>query len=182
MRGGAAALAVLLVVAGTIAASPAGAAPAPRAGYAAACRRAATVTAAERPAAVEPVVWHAALPPTPLPIVLRSTATAFTGQVTAVLYQGPPPRVPHRPAGFVGPIPPSRCQVVRVRVSQILLGDPPAQLVVVKPRAPYLLGRSRLGQTGTFLLDASRPYPQILGLYGPSSYAPSAVAAGLAGR
>jgi len=138
--------------------------------YAAACRTAPTLTAARLPAA---------LPPTPLPAVLRSTQTAVVARVVAVLYQGPRPAVPHRPANFVGPIPPSRCQVIRLAVTRTLTGTPVATLVVVKPQAPYLLAVSRRVQPGTFLLDGATPYPTILGNYGPASYSPADVAAAL---
>ena len=162
--GGGAAAALLL-------ATPALAAS--RAPYAAACRAAPTLTAARLPAA---------LPPTPLPAVLGSTQTAVVARVVAVLYQGPRPAVPHRPANFVGPIPPSRCQVLRLAVTRTLTATPVTTLVVVKPRAPYLLAASRRVQAGTFLLDGATPYPMILGNYGPSSYSAAEVAAALATR
>jgi len=138
--------------------------------YAAACRAAPTLIAARLPAA---------LPPTPLPVVLGGARTAVVARVAAVLYQGPRPAVPHRPPNFVGPIPPSRCQVVRLAVSRTLEGTPTSTIVVVKPTAPYLLAVSRRVQPGTFLLDDATPYPTILGNYGPSSYSPGDVAAAL---
>jgi len=164
--------AVLTVV---VLAGPAGAAS--RTPYAAACRAAPTVTTAHRPFVD---ARPAALPPTPLPEVLASTHTAVVARVTAVLYQGPRPAAPHRPANFVGPIPPSRCQVVRLAVVRALDGAPGATLVVVKPEAPYTLAASRRVQAGAFLLDGATPYPTILGNYGPASYDPAAVAAALA--
>jgi hypothetical protein len=167
--GGAAAASLLL-------AAPAGAAS--RAPYAAACRGAATVTAQQLG---RPDTALTALPPTPLPDLLPATQTAVVARVVAVLYQGPRPATPHRPAGFAGPIPPARCQVARLAVTRTLKGTPPATLVVVKPKAPYTLAASRRVQAGTFLLDGATPYPTILGNYGPSSYAPSDVAAALDG-
>ncbi len=175
-------LPLVALIGAAVTAAPAGAATTPRAGYEAACRRAGTVTADQPgpPAPVVAVSAPAALPPLPLPIVLRSTRLAVVARVVAVLYQGRPPRAPHHPPGFVGPIPPARCQVLRLQVVQTVLGTPTASLVVVKPLAPYLLQPSRRVQPGTFLLDDAVPYPTVLGLYGPSSYAPSAVRATLA--
>ncbi|HEV2309560.1 MAG TPA: hypothetical protein VGU73_03500 [Acidimicrobiia bacterium] len=156
-------------------AAPAGAAS--RSPYATACRAAPTVTASSARVAAP-----SALPPTPLSELLFSAQTALVARVTAVLYQGPRPVTPRRPPGFVGPIPPSRCQVVRLAVTRTLKGTAPASLVAVKPTAPYTLTASRRVQAGTFLLDGAAPYPTILGNYGPSPYDPAAVAAALAGR
>ena len=97
-----------------------------------------------------------------------------------MLYQGPKPSAPRRPANFVGPIPPQRCQVVRINVVRVLAGIPPAQLVVVMPTAPYGLRASRSTHAGTFLLDNATPYPILLGNYGPDRYDPTAVASALA--
>ncbi|HEY6319608.1 MAG TPA: hypothetical protein VI462_17180 [Acidimicrobiia bacterium] len=142
---------------------------------AAPCRAAPTVTAAHRPLTdARPAV----LPPTP--DVLASARTAGVARVTAVLYRGPRPAAPHRPANFVGPVPPLRCQVVRLAVVRTLEGAPGTTLVVVKPEAPYTLAASRRVQAGTFLLDGATPYPTILGNYGPASYDPAAVATALA--
>jgi hypothetical protein len=80
----------------------------------------------------------------------------------------------------VGPIPPKRCQAVRLEVTQALLGTPPRVLVVVKPPAPYLLARSARPHAGTFLLDGRAPFPAILGNDGPDPYAPADVTAALA--
>ena len=162
------------VAAPLLVAAPAGAVS--RAPYAAACRAAPTLTAVPWPVVVAP----AALPPTPLTDVLPDTQTAVVARVTAVLYQGPRPATPRRPSGFVGPIPPVRCQVVRLAVTRTLKGMPPATLVVVKPTAPYTLAVSRRVQAGTFLLDGAAPFPTILGNYGPSPYDPAAVTAALA--
>jgi hypothetical protein len=178
---GRAALLGLTVALLLVGATPVGAASTPRAAYAAACRRAATVTADRRSTpAVVPVSVCRALAPTPLPIVLPDARAAVVARVVAVLYQGRRLPTPHHPAGFAGPIPPARCQVVRLQVVRALLGTPPSRIVVVKPVAPYLLAPSRGVQPGTFLLDDSTPYPDILGNYGPNYYAPSDVTAALA--
>jgi len=171
----------LALVALLVPGSPATAtSPSRQPGYAAACRAAGTVTD-DRPAdAAAPVSFGRALPPRPLPLVLRDATSAVVARVVAVLYQGRTPPVPHRPPGFVGPIPPARCQVVRLQVVRTLLGATPARLVVVKPVAPYLLTPSARPQPGTFLLDDSTPYPHVLGNYGPTYYSPSDVVAALA--
>ncbi len=149
------------------------------ASYADACRSAGTLVAATvgGPTAV-PIAARTALPPTPLPTVLGAAKTAVVARVTAVLYQGPKPSPPRHPP-LAGPIPPSRCQVVRLAVTQVLKGAPPGVLVVVKPRAPYSLTRSRRPHVGTFLLDSGTPFPTILGNYGPDPYAPADVSAAL---
>ncbi len=148
-------------------APPASAAPMPANPYAAACRATPTVVS-HRPAAgvVGVVAAPSALPPTPL--------------IVTVLYQGSKPSVPRRPAGFAGPIPPQRCQVVRLAVVRVIGGTPPPQLVVVKPRAPYALRASRTTHAGTFLIDHATPYPTILGNYGPDPYDPNAVSSAVA--
>ncbi len=151
-----------------VAAIPAGARVAPNR-YASACRQAGRVVAA-----------RSALPPLPLDAVLPNAHLAVVARVDAVLYQGGNPPSPKRPPGFVGPIPPEGCQVVRLVVRQALLGSPPSKLVVVKPEAPYRLSASRRVHAGTFLLDDATPYPGILGNYGPDPYPAAEVAAALA--
>lgn len=151
-----------------VAAVPAEARAAPNR-YASACRQAGRVVAA-----------RSALPPLPLDTVLPSARVAVVARVDAVLYQGRKPPSPKRPSGFVGPIPPEGCQVVRLVVQRALLGSPLPELVVVKPEAPYRLSASRLVHLGTFLLDGATPYPGILGNYGPDPYPPTDVAAALA--
>jgi hypothetical protein len=125
------------------------------------------------------VASPSALAPTPLTSLLPG-ATAFTARVLTVLYQGPKPSAPPRPAGFVGPIPPQRCPVVRLAVVRVIDGTPPPQLVVVKPRAPYALRASRTTHAGTFLIDHATPYPTILGNYGPDPYDPNVVSSATA--
>ena len=163
---------VVVVTAGLIlplvAASPAGARPAPN--YAPACRQVARV-----------VADRSALAPLPLNTVLPHAQLAVVARIDAVLYQGRKPPSPQRPPGFVGPIPLEGCQVVRLAIQRALLGSPPATVIVVKPEAPYRLSTSRRVHAGTFLLDGAAPYPGILGNYGPDPYAPSDVAAALAG-
>ncbi len=161
-------------------AAPASAGPAPVSSDAAACRAAAQAITDRPTPGVVALDAPAALPPTPLTSVVNGATTAVTARVAAVRYQGPRPAVPRRPANFAGPIPPQRCQVVRLVVVRVLAGTPPAPLVVVKPRAPYSLRTSRSAHAGTFLLDAATPYPTILGNYGPDPYAPAAVAGALA--
>jgi hypothetical protein len=164
---------------GGLLAAPASAAQTPGNPYAQACRAAAqVVTNRPAPGAVA-VAAPSALPPTPLTSLIPG-ATPFTARVVAVLYQGPKPSVPRHPAGFGGPIPPQRCQVVRLNVVRVIAGTPPPQLIVVKPRAPYALRASRSTHAGTFLLDHATPYPTILGNYGPDPYDPNAVASAVA--
>jgi hypothetical protein len=151
-----------------VSAIPAGARVAPNR-YAGACRQAGRAVAA-----------RSALPPLPLSSVLAGARHAVVARVDAVLYQGRKPRSPKRPPGFVGPIPPEGCQVVRLVVQQVLLGSPPSPLIVVKPEAPYRLSASRRVHAGTFLLDSATPYPGILGNYGPDPYPPADVASALA--
>ena len=162
---------VVVVTAGLIlplvAASPAGARPAPN--YAPACRQVARV-----------VADRSALAPLPLNTVLPHAQLAVVARIDAVLYQGRKPPSPQRPPGFVGPIPLEGCQVVRLAIQRALLGSPPATVIVVKPEAPYRLSASRRVHAGTFLLDGATPYPGILGNYGPDPYAPSDVAAAVA--
>ncbi len=126
------------------------------------------------------VAARSALPPLPIGTVLPDARLAVVARVDAVLYQGRKPPSPKRPPGFVGPIPPEGCQVVRLVVQQALLGSTPTRLVVVKPEAPYRLSATGRVHPGTFLLDGATPYPGILGNYGPDPYPPSEVAAALA--
>ncbi len=158
-------------------AAPASGASTPTGGYARVCRAAAQVTSTRSTPGVVAVDAPRALPPTPLTSLAGGVRVAVTAHVVAVLYQDPRPSVPRRPANFVGPIPPQRCQVVRLAVVRTLAGTPPVPLVVVKPRAPYTLRGSRSTHPGTFLLDDAAPYPTILGNYGPDPYDPGTVAA-----
>jgi hypothetical protein len=182
LRRGGAVIATGLLTAGLAGAGPALGATGPQQSYAAACRAAGALVAATGGASeVVPVAVRGALPPTPLPVVVSLASYAVVARVAAVVYQGPKPSAPRRPPGFVGPIPPARCQVVRLEVTQVLgRVTPPSVLVVVKPRAPYLLTKSRQPHAGTFLLDSRMPFPRILGNYGPDPYAPADVVAALA--
>ena len=182
LRRAGAVLATGLLIAGLAGVGPALGATGPQQSYAAACRAVGVRAAATGGASeVVPVAARGALPPTPLPIVISLASYAVVARVAAVVYQGPKPSTPRRPSGFVGPIPPARCQVVRLQVTQVLgRVAPPSVLVVVKPRAPYLLTESRQPHAGTVLLDSRLPFPRILGNYGPDPYPPADVAAALA--
>ncbi len=182
LRRGGAVLATGLLAASLAGAVPAVAATGPQRSYAAACRAAGVLIASPGTPAAVPVAARSALPPTPLPVVLAAAKTAVAARVAAVVYQGRPPKTPRRPPGFAGPIPPERCQVVRLEIAQALEGTPPRVLVVVKPQAPYLLAKSSKPHPGTFLLDGGSPFPSILGNYGPDPYSPADVAAALAAR
>ncbi len=180
LRRGGAVLATGLLATGLLGAVPAGAATGPQRSYAAACQAAGVLIASPGATAAVPVAARSALPPTPLPDVLAATKTAVVARVAAVVYQGRSPKTPRRPPGFAGPIPPARCQVVRLEIARALEGTPPRALVVVKPQAPYLLAKSPKPHAGTFLLDGRTPFPSILGNYGPAPYSPADVAAALA--
>jgi hypothetical protein len=181
LRRGGVVIATGVLAAGVAGAVPAVAATGPQPSYAAACQAAGVLVASPgATGAVVPVAARSALPPTPLPVVLGAAKTAVVARVAAVVYQGRQPKTPRRPPGFVGPIPPQRCQVVRLEITQALEGTPPRLLVVVKPQAPYLLAKSRKPHAGTFLLDDRTPFPTVLGNYGPDPYAPADVAAALA--
>lgn len=113
-----------------------------------------------------------ALPPEPIEELLPGAQTIVTGEVTEVLYDGTPPPTEATDEPIAGPIPPSQCQVVRLEVDDVLLGDAAAgdELVLVKPEAPYLLETGDTEDGRPYLLNGDAPYPAILGRYGPGNY------------
>lgn len=64
-------------------------------------------------------------------------------------------------------------------IQRTLKASPPSRIIAVKPEAPYRLETSRRVHAGTFLLDATTPYPTIRGNYRPDPYSPGAVMAAL---
>jgi hypothetical protein len=128
-----------------------------------------------------PVVYRpAAPPPEPVGELLPKARFVVAADVGRVVYQGSPPSRAHTKKNLAGPIPPERCQVVRLDITGVVSGDDPgSSLTVVKPLAPYLLreGESTAGKV--FLMEAGDPYPIILGRYGP--YPIGEVQAALAG-
>jgi hypothetical protein len=113
-----------------------------------------------------------ALPPEPLEDLLPDAQTIVTGEVTDVLYEGTPPPTEATDEPIAGPIPPDRCQVVRLVVDEVLLGEAASgdELVLVKPEAPYVLETGDTEDGRPYLLNGATPYPVILGRYGPGNY------------
>jgi hypothetical protein len=109
-----------------------------------------------------------ALPPEPVAELIAKAEFIFIGEVTQVLGLGPKPPPPEgakrlpKTATSVGWV--SAWQKLKVRVDRALKGEPPGELVVDKPVAPYLL---KVGSTGTFMIGADG---KILGRYGPDSH------------
>jgi hypothetical protein len=116
-----------------------------------------------------PVAYRpAALPPEPVGELLPKARFIVTANVARVLYQGSRPPRPRAKKDLAGPIPPERCQVVRLDVTGVVGGeDPGSSLTVVKPLAPYLLETGQPTSGEVFLVEAGDPYPIILGRYGP---------------
>jgi len=114
-------------------------------------------------AAVRP----AALPPEPVGELLPHARFVVQAQVARVLYEGEKPEQDtHR--DLAGPLPPDRCQVVRLNVTRVLGGeDPGSAVTVVKPLAPYLLKAGQNTTEVAFVVRAGDPFPIILGRYGP---------------
>jgi hypothetical protein len=122
-----------------------------------------------------------ALPPEPVEELLPQARYVVEANVARVLYQGEKPvQSTHR--NVAGPLPPDRCQVVRLEVTGVVTGDDPGSSVtVVKPLAPYLLEAGQNTTDVAFIVRAGDPFPIILGRYGP--YPMSEVQAALgAGR
>ena len=108
-----------------------------------------------------------ALPPEPVEELLPQARYVVVAKVGRVLYQGDKPeRDTHR--NVDGPLPPDRCQVVRLDVTRVISGDDPGSSVtVVKPLAPYLLEAGQNMSDVAFVVRAGDPFPIILGRYGP---------------
>jgi hypothetical protein len=108
-----------------------------------------------------------ALPPEPVGELLPQARFVVEAQVARVLYQGDKPEQ-HSRRNVAGPLPPERCQVVRLEVTRVIAGDDPGSSVtVVKPLAPYLLEAGQNTADVAFLVRAGDPFPIILGRYGP---------------
>ena len=109
----------------------------------------------------------AALPPEPVEDLLPKAKYVVEANVARVLYQGDKPDRGGR-KNVAGPIPPERCQVVRLDVTRMIAGaDPGTSITVVKPLAPYLLKAGQSTNGTSFLVQGGDPYPIILGRYGP---------------
>lgn len=107
-----------------------------------------------------------ALPPEPIEEILPSAKWVVEASVVEVVENAPPPKNAP-PPGTTGTGKVGR-QVVKLRVSKVLLGrDVPKDIVCVKPEAGYAL---KVGSKGPFLLDGTRPRPNILGRYGPDTW------------
>ncbi len=113
-----------------------------------------------------------ALPPEPIEDLVPDAQTIVTGEITEVLYDGTPPPTEATDEPITGPIPPDKCQVVRLVVDDVLLGDAASgdELVLVKPEAPYVLESGDTEDGRPYLLNGATPYPVILGRYGPGNY------------
>jgi hypothetical protein len=108
----------------------------------------------------------AALPPEPVEQLLPQARFVVEARVARVLYQGEKPET-QTTADVAGPLPPERCQVVRLDVTRVITGeDPGSSVTVVKPLAPYLLetGEDMTGRA--FVVRGGDPFPIILGRYG----------------
>lgn len=108
-----------------------------------------------------------ALPPEPVEELLPQARYVVEANVARVLYQGEKP-VQNTHRNVAGPLPPDRCQVVRLEVTGVVTGDDPGSAVtVVKPLAPYLLKAGQNTTDVAFVVRAGDPFPIILGRYGP---------------
>jgi hypothetical protein len=107
-----------------------------------------------------------AKPPEPIDEVLPRARWVLDAEVLEVLKEGPLPPKKDAPAGATSVGNRSQGQTVKLKVKRVLLGELPAdELVVDKPEAGYAL---RAGNHGPFLIDENK---MILGRYGPDSYA-----------
>ena len=108
-----------------------------------------------------------ALPPEPVGELLPRARFVVEARVARVVYQGEKPeRVSN--GNVAGPLPPDRCQVVRLEIIRVIAGDDPGSSVtVVKPLAPYLLEAGQDTTDRAFIVRAGDPFPIILGRYGP---------------
>ena len=108
-----------------------------------------------------------ALPPEPVEELLPKAKFVIEASVARVLYQGEKPERDTE-KNVAGPIPPERCQVVRLDVTRMIAGaDPGTSITVVKPLAPYLLKAGQSTSATSFLVEGGDPFPIILGRYGP---------------
>jgi hypothetical protein len=122
----------------------------------------------------------AALPPEPVEELLPQARFVVEAQVARVLYQGEKPERESN-GDIAGPLPPERCQVVRLDVTRVIAGeDPGSSVTVVKPLAPYLLKAGQNTADLAFLIRAGDPFPIILGRYGPYPVAEVEAASGTA--
>jgi hypothetical protein len=111
--------------------------------------------------------YPAALPPEPVAQLLPKAKFVVEARVTRVLYEGETPPSVKRERN-IGPIPPERCQVVRLAVTRLVTGENPGgSLTVVKPLAPYVLKARQRTNGVAFLVEGGDPFPVILGRYGP---------------
>ena len=109
----------------------------------------------------------AALPPEPVEELLPEARFVVQAQVARVLYQGEKPERASN-GDVAGPLPPERCQVVRLDVTRVLSGvDPGSTVTVVKPLAPYHLQAGQDTNDVAFIVRGGDPFPIILGRYGP---------------
>ncbi len=110
-----------------------------------------------------------AIPPEPIEEVLPAAAAVIEAEVVEVLATGPAqPQVEVLRQGMTSVPQKLPSQTVKLKVTRVHRGPPElSEVVVEKPVGAYLL---RAGNKGPWLLDASKPTPQILGRYGCDSW------------
>jgi hypothetical protein len=148
----------------------------------AACKNAPDFALGSSPSQATDLVAYrqTALPPEPVEDLLPKAKYVLEASVARVLYQGDKPDRGGR-KNVAGPIPPERCQVVRLDVTRMIAGaDPGTSITVVKPLAPYVLKAGQSTSGTAFLVEGGDPYPIILGRYGryPSPDVEAALGAG----
>lgn len=105
-----------------------------------------------------------AKPPEPIEEVLPNAAWVVDAEVIEVLKTGTTPPRPKAPAHASDIGVKSASQQVKLKVNNVLKGEPVKEMIVNKPEAGYMLTE---GNHGPFLIDETNT---ILGRYGPDSY------------
>ncbi len=116
-----------------------------------------------------------AIPPDPIEELLPRATAAVMAEVTRVVAEDPQKPFPKNEPGTTSAGGEVARQVVELRVQERLFGtlQAGALLQAVKPAGEYKL---RPGNKGPFLLEVpQRGEAQILGRYGPDSYARSVI-------
>ena len=112
-----------------------------------------------------------AKPPEPLQEILPKASLIVEAEVSAVLSTGQAPPPVSTPPGYTSAGHQVASQQVELQITRVIKGslaDATKKLVVYKPVATYAL---RVGNKGPFLLQTQGDDWQILGRYGPDSYA-----------
>ena len=120
-----------------------------------------------------------AIPPEPLPELLKDANHVVDAEVSRVVETGPAPEQPQAKEGATSVGYKTPMQVVELTIRRTLKGNAKGTVTVQKPVAAYAL---KQGNKGAFFLKDGSPHAVILGRYGPDTHRMDLVEKALGGK